>query len=499
MDLSKLTIDELKKEINKIEFTIKKQSEPIVSVLKKKLKKYEDELNGRDGKSKPKKSPKKAEPKKTDKKAKAESVTIYWAEGDQSKLDKFPKTYYSWEDASNAIKPLVEKGLGYNKVKYTITFDDGSEYGGRLDVSEKEDNPIRDSKVFANTPKKLLEYLVKEDGDKSAKEFLDTHDFDSPMVGKKKKETKEPKEGQVYKINDKSKSIKARGEIIITDISGGNVTLEPFPLKPKKKMSDTSILRVGVFKNMVDSGDYIHVKDIELKEEPKTKKYKLGDMYSSDFDYEGMMAYADKVDEKTALSTLEKLSESMHDVNYHTEAKRIDDLIKKKKDSKKETPKPKAKTFELKIDDKVYKFNDEASKIECEKAIEAVKARKKEKEEHEKAREEGREKAKNTPATTRIAESFEKITKSVLREVPETAIDKKPKEVKKELGELEKAINNMFDKLENLLDKKFSKESRAKILEILTKFEGKLKEKEVEKKELGGELERKSPLSFLNW
>jgi hypothetical protein len=48
------------------------------------------------------------------------------------------------------------------------------------------------------------------------------------------------------------------------------------------------------------------------------KKFKPGDKWSNNFDYDGMLAYALKVNHKTPLKTLQKLHDSATDVNYHT-------------------------------------------------------------------------------------------------------------------------------------------------------------------------------------
>ena len=50
----------------------------------------------------------------------------------------------------------------------------------------------------------------------------------------------------------------------------------------------------------------------------EAKKFKPGDMWSSDFDYEGMLRYGLKVNEKTPIKMLNKLFDSATDVNYHT-------------------------------------------------------------------------------------------------------------------------------------------------------------------------------------
>ena len=50
----------------------------------------------------------------------------------------------------------------------------------------------------------------------------------------------------------------------------------------------------------------------------EAKKFKPGDKWSSDFDYDGMLKHALTVNEKTPIKMLNKLFDSATDVNYHT-------------------------------------------------------------------------------------------------------------------------------------------------------------------------------------
>ena len=59
----------------------------------------------------------------------------------------------------------------------------------------------------------------------------------------------------------------------------------------------------------------IKITEAEVNE---AKKFKPGDMWSNDFDYDGMLKYALKVNEKTPIKTLNALFDSATDVNYHT-------------------------------------------------------------------------------------------------------------------------------------------------------------------------------------
>lgn len=114
-------------------------------------------------------------------------LTIHWAEGDQSGYDKFPKTYDSWVSANKAVLPIYSDSVkdnlgGYNKVKFSVIFNDGETYEGRLDVSEKEDNPTSGN-VFGKHIKDFLSYELSEksrsseQSKKEIREFLDKYDL----------------------------------------------------------------------------------------------------------------------------------------------------------------------------------------------------------------------------------------------------------------------------------------------------------------------------------
>lgn len=60
-------------------------------------------------------------------------------------------------------------------------------------------------------------------------------------------------------------------------------------------------------------------------------KYKLGDKYRSDFDYWGMLTVAASITPETNIQILEKLYDSLEDVNYHTINSTLWDIIQLKK------------------------------------------------------------------------------------------------------------------------------------------------------------------------
>ena len=92
-------------------------------------------------------------------------ITIHWAEGSNEKYDKFPKTYSSYAEVNKALKPIYEDfdeiGEGYNKVKFTLMFEDGENYEGRLYVSEKYDNPTKSDNVIGQHIKDFLNNIIK--------------------------------------------------------------------------------------------------------------------------------------------------------------------------------------------------------------------------------------------------------------------------------------------------------------------------------------------------
>lgn len=58
-----------------------------------------------------------------------------------------------------------------------------------------------------------------------------------------------------------------------------------------------------------------------------TKEFKPGDMWSMNFDYEGMLRYGENITVKDDVNELEKLLRSLEDVNYHREAEPLYNMI----------------------------------------------------------------------------------------------------------------------------------------------------------------------------
>ena len=147
--------------------------------INKFAKSYDDLLS----KTKPKSEDKK---ETSSKKIKLKEIKIHWAEGDNSKYDKFPKMYSTWSKSNDAIIPILKDNKsdgGYNKVKFTVFYEDGETYDGRLDVSETEDNPTKTHNVIGQHIKDFLDYELSEKSKSSAeskkevKEWLEKYDL----------------------------------------------------------------------------------------------------------------------------------------------------------------------------------------------------------------------------------------------------------------------------------------------------------------------------------
>ena len=106
-------------------------------------------------------------------------ILIHWAEGSTDKYDKFPKAYASFEEVNKALIPVYEDARefdgGYNKVKFTATFQDGETYSGRLDICEREDNPMNTANLIGSHIYNYLNWLVSNESSEEATNFLNTY------------------------------------------------------------------------------------------------------------------------------------------------------------------------------------------------------------------------------------------------------------------------------------------------------------------------------------
>ena len=100
----------------------------------------------------------------------------------------------------------------------------------------------------------------------------------------------------------------------------------------------------------MDKMGYVHEKPEKMDE---AKKFKPGDMWSNDFDYDGMLKFALTVNEKTPIKKLNQLFDSATDVNYHTPFRNLGIAIDWIEDGDKKGAKDYIKSFHKDIKDEI--------------------------------------------------------------------------------------------------------------------------------------------------
>ena len=85
----------------------------------------------------------------------------------------------------------------------------------------------------------------------------------------------------------------------------------------------------------------------------EAKKFKPGDKWSNDFDYDGMLKFALTVNEKTPIKKLNQLFDSATDVNYHTPFRNLGIAIDWIEDGDKAGAKDYIKSFHKDIKDEI--------------------------------------------------------------------------------------------------------------------------------------------------
>ena len=104
------------------------------------------------------------------------------------------------------------------------------------------------------------------------------------------------------------------------------------------------------------------MKDIEKygQEDKVVKAFKPGDMFSKEFDYEGMLEYGLKVRLNTPLQTLQALFDSFEDVNYHSEGSHLSYAIDSIKEKDKAEALDHLRNFKKAIKKTLVSFNEGA-------------------------------------------------------------------------------------------------------------------------------------------
>tara|TARA_R110002020_G_scaffold44348_6_gene128012 strand:- start:1574 stop:3112 length:1539 start_codon:yes stop_codon:yes gene_type:complete len=223
----------------------------------------------------------------------------------------------------------------------------------------------------------------------------------------------------------------------------------------------------------------------KLTDEKLNKRIKsLESLKDKNRDNKGLLATLD-VSLKGAKAELEKRGKKVEKAVEKTEKEVVKDVKEdvsaadvvakqttaKPKTGAKKSVKSRAKQtkvstsdFEITVEGKKYKFSDAKSKEQCQKAIQALKARR---EQAKKAS--GKYATKSI--TSKITSGMETIAKQAVSEAKDVKVTEK--ELSKRVNAVEKAFNDLFNKLESLMGKKISQSDREAVMSILQGFEKK--------------------------
>lgn len=151
-----------------------------------------------------------------DGKIKMVSIELHSPEGSFDVVKTFPQTHKTWSGASDALLPVLKDlmkdgGGGYNKVNFKVIWSDRQGvYEGRLDISEKEDNPAKSGNVVGQHIYDYLHYLATHPDSKQTeerrKEILE--DLEKYDLGAIVKPDKTPKNKQEPKATEKKEEPK---------------------------------------------------------------------------------------------------------------------------------------------------------------------------------------------------------------------------------------------------------------------------------------------------
>ena len=132
--------------------------------------------------------------------------------------------------------------------------------------------------------------------------------------------------------------------------------------KPETGGSDATKYKVAA-KNMEEELSDEDMKAIEKygRDDKPVKAFKPGDMFSSDFDYEGMLEFGMKIRLNTNLQTLQALYDSFEDVNYHSENSHLGMAIDAIKDGDKSEALDHIRNFKKAIKRTLIQFNEGAN------------------------------------------------------------------------------------------------------------------------------------------
>ena len=132
--------------------------------------------------------------------------------------------------------------------------------------------------------------------------------------------------------------------------------------KPETGGSDATKYKAAA-KNMEEELSDEDMKAIEKygRDDKPVKAFKPGDMWSNDFDYEGMLEFGMKIRLNTNLQTLQALYNSFEDVNYHSENSHLGLAIDAIEDGDKSEALDHIRNFKKAIKRTLIQFNEGAN------------------------------------------------------------------------------------------------------------------------------------------
>lgn len=124
------------------------------------------------------------------------------------------------------------------------------------------------------------------------------------------------------------------------------------------KLKEKGLLNVPKIKRSLKEVSFYN----RFADDAEIVPYKLGDGYSNNFDYNGMLAYAKRVSVRTPISKLQKLFDSYEDVNYHTASEPLWDAIQQLKSGDIEGAAINIKEFKKRSYNEVNRLSESVSK-----------------------------------------------------------------------------------------------------------------------------------------
>ena len=201
---------------------------------------------------------------------------------------------------------------------------------------------------------------------KSVEDVIDPHDYvqigQGYLTGFQRPHSLKDDELETLgrKVTDKlfKGDIKAAKAKLVDEVMGvdrkGNQKPETEPSRFKGR--DKSVSRAVATEALSDE-DMKAIEKYGHSDKP-VKAYRPGDMFSSDFDYEGMLEAGLKIRLNTPIQTLQAIYDSFEDVNYHRENRHLGNAIDAIKDNDKSEALDHIRNFKKEVKQTLLSLNE---------------------------------------------------------------------------------------------------------------------------------------------